>query len=169
MRLATTVFCDTSDCAARINAHSLRTLRNSWIETASVPNDVKQRAKNTNLVPGVVPEGPRMEFTAPLVGESLKTEVGEAVERNKRSKVLKQSMSALGSGAKRGSKWQKGPRQRSKSPRPPPAKRAREQSYKPPPTTRQENKSWQDNKSQPKSGFKKDFRGRGRGRGNQRS
>ena len=41
LRLATTVFCDTTDCAARINAHSLRTLRNSWIDAANVPKDVK--------------------------------------------------------------------------------------------------------------------------------
>ena len=170
LRLATTVFCDTTDCAARLNAHSLRTLRNTWIEAANVPLDVKLRAKNSNLVPGVPPEGLRMEFTAPLVGESLKAEVGEAVERNKRSKVLKQSMSTLDKGSKKGSKWQRNLRQRSKSPQPPPAKKAKEQSsYKRPPAKKQENKSWQDKKSQPKSGFKKDFRRGGRGRGNQGS
>ena len=69
----------------------------------------------TNLVPGVPPEGPRMEFTAPLVGETLKPEVVEAVERNKCSKVLKQSMSTLDKGSGRGSKRQQGKRQRSSS------------------------------------------------------
>ena len=102
-----------------------------------------------------------MEFMAPLVGETLKAEVVEAVERNKRSKVLKQSMSTLGKGSGRGSKRQH-KRQRSSSPQAPAAKKAKEQTFKRPAAKQQDNKSWKGKKSPAKGGWKKDFKKGGR-------
>ena len=102
-----------------------------------------------------------MEFTAPLVSETLKAEVVEAVERNKRSKVLKQSMSTLGKGSGKGSKRQTR-RQWSSSPHPPPAKKAKEQTFKHPAAKKQDNKSWKGKKSPAKGSWNKDFKKGGR-------
>ena len=66
--LASTAMIEVTEAQARLNAYALRKLRDSWVESSSLPSSVKQQLQSADLV-GVFPQnGPRAEFVAPLIG-----------------------------------------------------------------------------------------------------
>ena len=94
-RLAYTAVLDTSECLARLNSEALRRLRGQWLEQARFPSSVKEAVKRDPLPPGVAPTQERVEFTAPLVGDTLPLHYDEAYNRAKSEQVLSKKAQAF--------------------------------------------------------------------------
>ena len=121
---------DAADCLARQNAGALRSLRQSWVEAAQLPENTRKQVLAAGLTGGVPPTDKTKPFSAPLVGEPLTKSLEEAVDCAKQqvlfqqqSEILKPSTSGFKTPKTPAQPKPKVPRQRAASPVMPPASR----------------------------------------------
>ena len=87
-RFAYTAVTDASDCLARLDSEALRHLRAQWMESACFPSMVKEAVKRDPLPPGIAPTREHVEFTAPIVGDTLPHHYEDTYARAKSEQVL---------------------------------------------------------------------------------
>ena len=86
---------DAVDCLARQNAGALRALRQSWVDSAALPEATRKQVLAAALTGGVPPADKAKPFTAPLVGESLTKSLEEAVDCAKQQVLFQQQSEIL--------------------------------------------------------------------------
>ena len=94
-RFAYTAAADASACIARLNADPLRHLQSSWLDRARFPTSVKEAVKRDPLPLGVTPTQEHVEFTAPIVGDTLPGCMPPRSEKAKSEQVLSKKAAAL--------------------------------------------------------------------------
>ena len=62
---------DAFECTARLQAASVRALRDSWLDASTLPPELVREVKQADVVGGIVPAEPRTQFTGPLCGPKL--------------------------------------------------------------------------------------------------
>ena len=86
---------DAADCLARQNAGALRSLRQSWVEAAKLPENTRKQVLAAGLTGGVPPTDKTKPFAAPLVGEPLTKSLEEAVDCAKQQVLFQQQSEIL--------------------------------------------------------------------------
>jgi hypothetical protein len=86
---------DAADCLARFNSDSACRLRSVWIDHSRLPDDIKDAVRIAPIVEGTVPAERGREFTAPIVGEALKSAHEQAYSRAKADKLLSQKSASM--------------------------------------------------------------------------
>ena len=86
---------DAADCLARQNAGALRSLRQSWVEAAQLPENTRKQVLAAGLTGGVPPTDKSKPFSAPLVGEPLTKSLEEAVDCAKQQVLFQQQSEFL--------------------------------------------------------------------------
>ena len=107
---------DTADCLGRLNSEALRKLRDLWLDKSSLPDSVRDGVKTSPLAPGIAPSSTGVEFTAPLIGDVLKTQHDSAYSAVKSEKLLARKASVFGkpSFKRKGQRQEGGPAKKSK-------------------------------------------------------
>ena len=86
---------DTADCLTRLNTEAVKKLRNVWLDSSRLPQDVKDGIKLAPIEPGSTPLERGIKFMAPVAGVSLKHHHDQACEHAKADKFLSRKAANL--------------------------------------------------------------------------
>ena len=76
------------DCLGRLNSDFAMKLRDLWLDSKQIPEEVRERTRLEPIVPGTVPQESNVEFTAPIAGDMFNHHYNLAVNRKKAAVVL---------------------------------------------------------------------------------
>ena len=91
------------DGLARLNAYALRGLRSEWLSRSTLDSELKDKLYKAPLCDGEVMTESSVEFSAPIVGPVLKTELDQQYELKKKTEALKKKTQQVKRPASQGS------------------------------------------------------------------